>query len=105
MKKLIGLLVTAALAVTFLAVCPLPPTVPITCQDLVKVNVYNTDIIDGSPEELLNALNTRGKIIVERKRDIPDRDFPVYVKLVATSEGVHSNEYDQYPAARESALL
>jgi hypothetical protein len=73
MKKLIGFLITSALVVTLMAAYSLPPNVPVTRQDL--------------------ALNTRGEIIVESKRDIPGRDFPVYVKRMATSEEGHINEY------------
>jgi hypothetical protein len=61
----------------------------------MKTRIYNKYIIDESPEELLYALNTRGEIIVEGKRNIPGKDFPVYVKLMATTEGVYVNEYDR----------
>lgn len=95
MKKLICSLGAAVAAALLLVSCSLPPTVPVTRQDLMKTNVYNKYIIEESPEELLYALNTRGEIIVEGKRNIPGRDFPVYVKLMATSEGVYINEYDR----------
>ena len=61
----------------------------------MKTRIYNKYIIDESPEELLYALNTRGEIIVEGKRNIPGKDFPVYVKLMATTDGVYVNEYDR----------
>lgn len=95
MKKSIGSLIASLLAALFLAACSLPPVHPVTRQELMRSHIYNKYIIEESPEELLYALNTRGEIIVEGKRNIPGRDFYVYVKLMATTEGVHINEYDR----------
>ena len=95
MKKIVFSLITSVLVAVLLTSCSLPPDYPVTRRDLMSTRVYNKYIIEESPEELLYALNTRGEIIVEGKRNIPGRDFPVYVKLLATSEGVHLNEYDR----------
>lgn len=95
MQKKIFSFVTVILAALLLLSCSLPPLEPVTRVELMKTRVYNKYIIDESPEELLYALNTRGEIIVEGKRNIPGKDFPVYVKLMATAEGVHVNEYDR----------
>ena len=95
MNKKICSLVAFVLAAFLLASCSLPPTQPVTRQELMRSQVYNKYIIHESPEELLYALNTRGEIIVEGKRNIPGRDFSVYVKLMATTEGIHVNEYDR----------
>jgi hypothetical protein len=95
MKKMVYSLVTSVLVAVLLISCSLPPNQPVTRRELMKTRVYNKYIIQESPEELLYALNTRGEIIVEGNRNIPGRDFPVYVKLLATSEGVHINEYDR----------
>ncbi|MDH3454278.1 MAG: hypothetical protein OEL80_03950 [Desulfuromonadales bacterium] len=95
MKKPIHALLASVLAALLLSACSLPPLQPVTRVELMKTRIYNRYLIDESPEELLYALNTRGEIIVEGKRNIPGRDFPVYVKLLATSEGVHVNEYDR----------
>ena len=95
MKKTICSLAAAVLATLLLSACSLPPLQPVTRLELMKTRLYNRYLIEESPEELLYALNTRGEIIVEGKRNIPGRDFPVYVKLLATSEGVHLNEYDR----------
>lgn len=95
MKKSICSLVTSVLVVVFLISCSLPPLKPVTRRDLMKTRIYSRFIIDESPEELLYALNTRGEAIVESKRNIPGRDFPVYVKLLATSEGIHVLDYDR----------
>ena len=95
MKKSIFSLITMILAAFLLISCSLPPTHPVTRVELMKTRVYNKYIIDESPEELLYALNTRGEVVVEGKRNIPGRDFPVFVKLLATSDGVHVLEYDR----------
>ncbi len=95
MKKSIFTLITMILAALLLISCSLPPTHPVTRMELMKTRVYNRYIIDESPEELLYALNTRGEVVVEGMRNIPGRDFPVFVKLLATSDGVHVLEYDR----------
>lgn len=95
MKKTISSLVASILAAFLLISCSLPPVHPVTRKELMQTRLYNRYIIDESPEELLYALNTRGEIIVEGKRNIAGRDFPIYVKLLATSEGIHVNEYDR----------
>jgi len=95
MKKLIGPLIASVLTIVFLVSCSLPPVQPVTRKDLMKTRVYDRFIIDESPEEILYALNTRGEVVVEGKRNIPGQDFPVFVKLLATTEGVHVLEYDR----------
>ena len=95
MKNSICSLVTFVLAAFLLMSCSLPPLQPVKRIDLMKTRIYHKYLIEESPEELLYALNTRGEIIVEGKRNIPGRDFPVYVKLLATSGGIHINEYDR----------
>jgi hypothetical protein len=95
MHKKIFSLITLILASFLLISCSLPPIEPVTRVELMKTRIYNKYIIDESPEELLYALNTRGEIIVEGKRNIPGKDFPVYVKLMATTDGVYVNEYDR----------
>jgi len=95
MIKVIYSLVTTVLITVFLVSCSLPPLQPVTRVELMKTRVYNKYIIDESPEELLYALNTRGEVVVESKRNIPGRDFPVFVKLLATADGVHVLEYDR----------
>ena len=95
MNKTITSLVTVVLAAFLLISCSLPPLEPVTRQSLMKTRVYNKYIIEESPEEILYALNTRGEIIIEGKRNIPGREFHVYVKLMATTDGIHINEYDR----------
>jgi hypothetical protein len=95
MKKKICLIVASLLAACLLISCSLPPVTPVTRQELMKTRIYNRFIIEESPEELLYALNTRGEVIVEGKRNIQGKDFPVYVKLLATTEGVQVLDYDR----------
>ncbi len=95
MKKTICSLVISVLAALLLISCSLPPLQPVTRVELMKTRIYNKYIIEESPEELLYALNTRGEVVVEGHRNIPGRDFPIFVKLLATSDGVHVLEYDR----------
>lgn len=75
--------------------CSLPPMQPVTKRELINTGVFRKFIIEQPAEEILYALNTRGEVVVEGKRNIPGRDFPVYVKLLATADGVHLLEYDR----------
>ena len=95
MKKSICSLLATLLIAALLISCSLPPDYPVTRRELNQARVYQRYIIDESPEELLYGLNTRGEVIVEGTRNIPGQDFPVYIKLMATSEGIHINEYDR----------
>jgi len=95
MKKVVYSFVTSVLVAVLLISCSLPPTHPVTRVELMKTRIYNKYIIEESPEELLYALNTRGEVVVESTRNIPGRDFPVFVKLLATTDGVHVLEYDR----------
>jgi hypothetical protein len=95
MQKKIFSLVPLILAIFLLISCSLPPIQPVTRDDLMKTRIYNKYIIEESPEELLYALNTRGEVIVEGKRNVPGIDILIYVKMMATTEGIHINEYDR----------
>jgi hypothetical protein len=95
MQKKIFSLVPLILAIFLLISCSLPPIQPVTRDELMKTRIYNKYIIEESPEELLYALNTRGEVIVEGKRNIPGIDILIYVKMMATTEGIHINEYDR----------
>ena len=95
MHKKIFSLVLLILATFLLISCSLPPVQPVTRVELMKTRMYNKYIIEESPEEILYALNTRGEVIVEGKRNVPGRDFPIYIKLMATTDGILINEYDR----------
>jgi uncharacterized protein YcfL len=75
--------------------CSLPPSQPVTRRELMKTHIYSKYIVDESPEELLYSLNTRGEVVVESKRNIPGKDFPIFLKLLATDDGVIVLEYDR----------
>lgn len=83
------------LLLTLLAGCSLAPEQPVTRVELMKTNIYRMYIVEESPEELLYALNTRGEVVVESKRNIPGKEFNIYLKLLATADGVEVLEYDR----------
>lgn len=95
MKRILQALVLALVTTALLLACSLPPVQPVTRQDLMKTRIYNQFIINESPEELLYALNTRGEAIIEGKRNIQGKDFPVFIKILATSDGVQVLDYDR----------
>ena len=87
--------VIAAALMTLLVGCSLAPEVPVSRPELMKTRIFTNYVIDESPEELLYALNTRGEALIEAKRKIYDKEVPVYLKLMATADGVVVNEYDR----------
>lgn len=91
MKKVSVLLVFMSL----LAACSLPPDRPVTREDLMQTRIYSKFIIEESPEQVLNVLNREGEVVIDGKRNIPGKDYPVKVKLLATSDGIEISEYDQ----------
>ena len=84
-----------ALLVLTLAACSLPPETPVTLDELMKTRIYRIYVIEESPEEILHALNADGEVIVEGVRKVGKREFPVYVKILATSEGLDVSDYDR----------
>jgi hypothetical protein len=75
--------------------CALPPDQPVTREELMKTRIYQKFIITESPEQVLDLLNTHGEAILVAKRNIPGKDYPVHVKLLATSEGIEVVDYDR----------
>jgi hypothetical protein len=92
MMRIIAVLL---LSLALLAGCSLAPEQPVTRMELMKTNIYNRFIVEESPEELLYALNTRGEVVVESMRNIPGKEFPIYLKLLATADGIEVLEYDR----------
>lgn len=88
-------ILVALLSLTLLAACSLAPEQPVTRDELMRTKVYSRYVIDESPEELLYALNTRGEVVVEGKRPIPGGELNVYVKLLATADGLDILEYER----------
>jgi len=78
-----------------LTACSLPPDKPVTREELMKTQIYSRFIIEESPEQVLNALNAYGEAILEAKRNVRGKDYPVHVKLLATSEGIEVLDYDR----------
>ena len=83
------------LLLALLVGCSLAPEKPVNRQELMKTNIYNKYIVKESPEELLYALNTRGEVVVESRRNIPGKEFNIYLKLLATADGIEVLEYDR----------
>lgn len=88
-------LLSLLLALLLLAGCSIAPEVPVTRKDLMSTGIFQKYKIEESPEELLYSLNTRGEVVIEAVRNVPNREFNVYVKLLATANGVHVLEYDR----------
>lgn len=88
-------LLSLLLALLLLAGCSIAPEVPVTRKDLMSTGIFQKYTIEESPEELLYSLNTRGEVVIEAVRNVPNRQFNVYVKLLATANGVHVLEYDR----------
>ncbi len=89
-KKLRGIILLLAIGLS-LAACSLPPERPLSRQDLSRTNVYRTYQIEESPEAVLNALNREGEVVLEGMF----RNRPVYIKMMATSEGIEVYHYNR----------
>lgn len=85
---MLRLLATLILFVSLLA-CSLAPENPVTRKQLLTTGVYRAFTIEESPEEILNALNMEGEVII---RAMEGR-YPVYVKIMATADGLIVSSY------------
>ena len=90
-RAIMSLIVVAVLMMA----CALPPDKPVTRDDLMKTRIYQMFIITESPEQVLDLLNTHGEAILLAKRNIPGKDYPVHLKLLATAEGIEVMDYDR----------
>ncbi len=88
-------ILTLIVAAVLLTACALPPERPVTREELMKTRIYQTFIIVESPEQILALLNSYGEAVLLAKRNIPGKDYPVHVKLLATSEGIEVTDYDR----------
>lgn len=84
-----------ALLISVTAACSLPPEVPVTRAELMRTQIYRNYVIKESPEEIVNALNKEGEVIMDSRRNVPGKDIPVHVKILATSEGLDVLEYER----------
>ena len=71
--------------------CSLPPEQPVTRKMLQGAGVYKAYAIEESPEEVLNALNTEGEVVLKAR----EGNRPVFVKILATAEGLQVTAYDR----------
>ncbi len=90
-RVLFGLL----LILFMVSACALPPEKPVTREELMKTGIYQKFIVEESPEQILNMLNTYGEAILKGKRNVPGKDYHVDIKLLATAEGIDVLEYDR----------
>lgn len=88
--RTIRLLMALLLAATLLA-CSLPPDKPVTRKELGQSGIYRTYKIEESPEEVLNALNMEGEVVLKGEYN----KRPVYIKILATSDGLEVSAYDR----------
>jgi len=61
----------------------------------MHTGIYRKFVIDESPEQVLKALNLDGEIVVKAKRNVPNTDVPVHVKILTTSEAFEILGYDR----------
>lgn len=75
--------------------CSIPPEVPVTRQQLLNTRIYSLFVVNESPEQLLNALNAHGDVVIEGKRRLRGKEYPVHIKLLATPHGIEIVDYDR----------
>lgn len=89
------LLLLGLLLPLLLLACSIPPDKPVTRDELMKTRIYNAYVIEESPEQVLNALNANGEVVLQTKRNIPGKNYLVHLKLLATSDGIEVVDYDR----------
>jgi len=75
--------------------CSIPPEVPVTRKQLLDTNIYRAFVVKESPEQILNALNAQGDVVIEGQRRLGNKLYPVHIKLLATPFGVEVVDYDR----------
>lgn len=88
MTIMLKLFVTLALIFS-LSACSLAPESPVTRKQLLTTGVYRAFTIEESPEEVLNALNMEGEVVLQAM----EGKYPVYVKIMATADGLKISSY------------
>lgn len=61
----------------------------------MKTRIYNKFLIEESPKQVLNALNSYGEVVLAAKRNVPGKDYPVHVKILAATEGLEVLDYER----------
>ena len=79
------------LLMSLLLACSLPPDKPVTRKELGQSGIYRTYKIEESPEEVLNALNMEGEVVLRGEY----MERPVYIKVLATSDGLEVTAFDR----------
>lgn len=79
------------LLISMLFACSLPPDKPVTRKELGQSGIYRTYQIEESPEEVLNALNMEGEVVLRGHY----LERPVYIKILATSDGLEVTAFDR----------
>lgn len=74
-----------------LLACSLPPEKIVTRKILLGTGVYNKFTIEESPEQILNALNMEGEVVVKAL----EGSHSVYLKILATADGLLVSSYDR----------
>jgi hypothetical protein len=87
---MLRLLITG-IFVSLLVACSLPPDKPVTRNELGRSGLYRAYEIEESPEEVLNALNMEGEVVLKGKY----QNRPVYIKVLATTDGLEITAYDR----------
>ncbi len=75
--------------------CSIAPEIPVNRGELMRTGIYNRYIIVESPEEVLDHLNEHGEVIIEAKRNVPGKEYGVYVKVLAAPEGLEVHDYER----------
>ena len=84
------------LLVAVLAACSIAPDNPVTREELMRTQMFKRYVIDESPEQILNVLNTQGEVILEGKRNVQGgKTAPVYIKVLATALGLEVSDYER----------
>ncbi len=88
MNIMLKTLVTFILVYSLFA-CSLAPESPVTRKQLLTTGIYRAFAIEESPEEVLNALNMEGEVVLKAM----EGKYPVYVKIMATADGLKISSY------------
>lgn len=79
----------------FLSSCSLPPETPVTRKQLLSTGIYQKYTIEDSPEEVLDALNRDGEVMLKAHVKVYGKEIPIWVKVLATRDGLDVGDYDR----------
>ncbi len=87
----IARIVAAVLMLAATAACSLPPETPVKKEQLYLTGIYSYYTIRESPESVLAALNKDGEVVLEAFY----KDRPIYIKIMALTNGLHVSFYER----------